>query len=374
MASSAPLPVLNAGVSNLAHTAAASPVPGVVSPQLDAASRAITSIHDHRHSVADQSNNAPTFNSRGQAHPPGKGSGVRITSELAGPLSSTASGGAPDPFDRSASPRHRTRTELLAARRSAMRAPDSYDLGGDGVVDQREYFYATKFDANGDGTLDQEERGTAAALMKNAATKLVFLPPRGVRFHRNTFSRYNNAVLPGHNVLQVGGAILSEQLEGHAALARARMPGGGGAGGALGAVGAHLPAETAEAVGEVMLTGTSGVERGRGGVEVDLDTSDNVVNLHTAGARADFDRVQVKLGYRAELNASGSKLRSELLARRKAERAPALSYDIDGDGQVSARDFLRRAAGPHGHARARRGGARARGARGGRRRAGQVLH
>ena len=325
------------------HTAAARtaavPVAGVVAPHLESAARAITSIHDQRHTVGDQANPAPTFNSRGQAHFPGKGSGLRITSELAGPLPHTLTGGLPDPFDRQSPSLHRTRTELLAARRSAMRAPASYDLGGDGAVDQKEYFYATKFDANGDGTLDQEERETASALMKNAATKLVFIPPRGVKFHRNTFSRYSNAVLPGHNVVQVKGAILSEQLEGHAALARAKMPGGGGASGALGERGAHLPPDVAEAVGELMLTGTSGASRCKG-VEVDLDMSDNVVNLHLAGARTDFDRVEIKPGYRPELHASGSKLRSELLARRKAARAPTLSYDVDGDGQVSARDFF----------------------------------
>jgi hypothetical protein len=322
-----------------ASRTAQAPAADVPAPHMDSTARAITSIHDFRHTVADQGNNAPTYNSLGQARLPGKGSGVRITSEVAGPLASTASGLASDPFDRASPSKHRTRTELLAARRNAMRAPDSYDLGGDCVVDQKEYFYATKFDVNGDGSIDQAERETAAQLMKSAASNLIFLAPRAVTTHRNAFSRYNNAVVPGHNVVQVRGAIVSEQLEGTAALARSLLPGGGGPASALGATGTHLPHDVAEKVGEVLLTGTSGASRCRG-VEVDMDTSDNVINLHLAGAKADFDRVQVKLGYRAELNASGSKLRSELLAKRKAARVPQLSYDVDGDGQVSARDFF----------------------------------
>jgi hypothetical protein len=119
-APSVPLPRLNAQRSAHSFTAT-SPVPGVVPPQLDAASRAITSIHDFRHSVADMANAAPTYNSLGQAHKPGRSSGVRITSEVAGPLAFTATGALPaaDPFDRASPSQHRTRSELLAARRSA---------------------------------------------------------------------------------------------------------------------------------------------------------------------------------------------------------------------------------------------------------------
>jgi len=220
-----------------------------------------------------------------------------------------------------------------------MRAPDSFDLGGDGVVDQKEYFYATKFDANGDGDISQEERLTASQLMKSAATDLVFLSPRMAKFHKNAFSRYSQAVVPGHHTLQQHGAIMSEQLGGYAELTRSRLPGGKGPGGAVGAAGAHLPPDIADFVGETLLTGVSGASR-FSGVEVDLDTSDNVVNLHTEGSKPDFDRVEVKTQFRPELYASGAKLRSELLAKRKAARVPSLTYDLDGDGAVSARDFF----------------------------------
>ena len=162
-----------------------------IAPHHESIARSITSINDFRHTTAETSNNAPTYDTSGRAHFPGKGSGTRITGETAGPLRSTASGLASDPFDRFSPSQPRTRTELLAARRSAMRAPLSYDLGGDGVVDQKEYFYATKFDANGDGEISQGERETAGQMMRSAASDKVFLSPRGAKFHRNAFSRYS---------------------------------------------------------------------------------------------------------------------------------------------------------------------------------------
>lgn len=328
-------------VSAAAQTALTS-VPNVVSPLLDSSARAVTSIADFRHTAAATANVHPTYSSTGHPHPPGKSSGIRITTERAGALPSTASGAPLDPFagggGGGGSPRHRTRSELLAARRAAARAPDSYDLGGDGVVDPKEYFYATKFDANGDGDLSQEERETARGLMKSAASNLVFVSPRGAP-QRGAFTRYSHAVVPGHNVTQHHGAIISEQLEGYAALTRSKLPGGGGPAAAVGPRGAHLPPDIAEKVGTTLMTGTAGAQRGVG-VEVDLDTSDNVTALHVEGAAPDFDRVVVKPGFRAELARSGAKLRSELLAKRRAAAVPSMSYDLDGDGAVSARDFF----------------------------------
>jgi hypothetical protein len=328
-------------VSPAAQTALTS-VPNVVSPLLDSSARAVTSIADFRHTAAATANVHPTYSSTGHPHPPGKSSGIRITTERAGALPSTASGAPLDPFagggGGGGSPRHRTRSELLAARRAAARAPDSYDLGGDGVVDPKEYFYATKFDANGDGDLSQEERETARGLMKSAASNLVFVSPRGAP-QRGAFTRYSHAVVPGHNVTQHHGAIISEQLEGYAALTRSKLPGGGGPAAAVGPRGAHLPPDIAEKVGTTLMTGTAGAQRGVG-VEVDLDTSDNVTALHVEGAAPDFDRVVVKPGFRAELARSGAKLRSELLAKRRAAALPSMSYDLDGDGAVSARDFF----------------------------------
>jgi hypothetical protein len=313
-------------------------VPRVVPPLLDATSRNLTSINDSRHTVAQMANCAPTFTTRGEMHTPGKATGVRITSERAGPLGGTASGTALDTFGASPS-RHRTRTELLAARRDAQRAPASYDLDGDATVSQREFFYATKFDTNGDGDLSQAEREEASRLMKSEASKLVFLSTGGLGPVRGNFSRYSPAVIAGHRVVQQHGAIISEQLEGYAALTRSRLAGGEGPAAALNGVGDHLPPDVARKVGETMLVGNAGAQRGAG-VDVDLDTSDNVVAYHMDGAENDFDRVQVKLGYRKERYQSGSKLLSELKARRKAENKPDLTYDADGDSAVSNRDYF----------------------------------
>ena len=247
MATSPAPPQLNAMVSPSVQTGLTS-VSNVVPPLLDSSARAITSVSDFRHTAAATANVHPTYSSTGHPHPPGKSSGLRITTERLGALSSTATGAPLDPFSGGGgggSPRHRTRSELLAARRAAARAPDSYDLGGDGMVDQKEYFYATKFDANGDGDLSQEERETARGLMKSAASNLVFLSPRGAP-QNGAFSRHSHAVVPGHNVVQLNGAIISEQLEGYAALTRSKLPGGGGPAAAVGPRGAHLPPEVAE--------------------------------------------------------------------------------------------------------------------------------
>lgn len=284
------------------------------------------------------SNCAPTFTTRGEMHAPGKATGLRITSERAGSLSGTSSGAALDAFGASPS-RHRTRTELLAARRDAQRAPASYDLDGDATVSQREFFYATKFDTNGDGDLSQAEREEASRLMKSEASKLIFLSTGGLGPVRGNFSRYSPAVVSGHRVVQQHGAIMSEQLEGYAALTRSRLAGGGGPAAALHGYGDHLPPDIAQKVGETLLVGNAGAQRGAG-VDVDVDTSDNVVAYHMDGAENDYDRVQVKLGYRKERYASGSKLLSELKARRKAENKPDLTYDADGDGAVSNRDYF----------------------------------
>ena len=55
-------------------------------------------------------------------------------------------------------PKHKTRSELLAARRAEKTADPSYDLDCDGVVGQRDMFIAKRFDFNRDSKLDHLER------------------------------------------------------------------------------------------------------------------------------------------------------------------------------------------------------------------------
>jgi len=363
-------------------------VPGVAPPALDAAARNMTSLHDFRHTVAQAANAAPTFSAGGVMHAPGKASGLRITTERAGAPPGTRDGAAAEVWGGgggggggggsggggagSPAPLARTRTGLLAARRAAARAPASYDLDGDLAVGQREFYWATQFDANGDGTLSPGERAEAARLMRAAASRVVFLSTAPGGRIRGNFSRHPPAhsVQTGHHTVQIEGAVVSEQLEGVTALAHARLDGGEfGAAATLGRAGAHLPPALADAVGTVLLGSTVGATRGAG-AEVAADAAATVAAYHAAGAPPpDFDGVTVKPAFRAELHASGATLASDLRARRKAAAAPDLTYDVDGDGGVSNRDYFfatrQDRAGTHTLSRAARAAAAAEAAGGG---------
>jgi uncharacterized protein (DUF2141 family) len=51
----------------------------------------------------------------------------------------------------------RTRTVMLKERRMAKIPDNTYDLDGDGSVNERDYALAKMFDKDGDGKLNQEE-------------------------------------------------------------------------------------------------------------------------------------------------------------------------------------------------------------------------
>jgi hypothetical protein len=124
------------------------------------------------------SSSAPSYNSLGQALPPGKGHGVAIATARG--LPHTVSGSIKDPFKRyddhiAGAPHEsaasaaaaaagggvgagdsgplfafagrppRTLSELRAQRKLAMRADPSYDLDGDGTVSQKDYFFASEW-------------------------------------------------------------------------------------------------------------------------------------------------------------------------------------------------------------------------------------
>lgn len=90
-------------------------------------------------------------------------------------------------------PRFRTKHDLLRARRKE-RIPDaSYDLDGDGVVSQKDYFYAKRFDADGNGRLSASERQEARSAMKSG--KFTHL----------------SASTSGQRIMQRDGVVLSEE-------------------------------------------------------------------------------------------------------------------------------------------------------------------
>ena len=70
--------------------------------------------------------------------------------------------------------RHKTRSELLAARRAEWRPPISYDFDGDGYVDNLELFIGCRLDTNKDGRIDTAERRQANALLEEMQANYVF--------------------------------------------------------------------------------------------------------------------------------------------------------------------------------------------------------
>lgn len=71
-------------------------------------------------------------------------------------------------------PKHKTRSEMLEARRRAMLPPLSYDFNGDGVVDNFELFLGTRLDTNGDGEISQTERARGKELLEELKKNFVF--------------------------------------------------------------------------------------------------------------------------------------------------------------------------------------------------------
>lgn len=70
--------------------------------------------------------------------------------------------------------RHKTRSELLSARRAEWRPPMSYDFDGDGYVDNLELFIGCRLDTNKDGRIDTAERKQAAVLLHEMQENYVF--------------------------------------------------------------------------------------------------------------------------------------------------------------------------------------------------------
>ena len=81
---------------------------------------------------------------------------------------------------------------------------------------------------------------------------------------------------------------------------------------------------------------------GAGGKQVhDVMMTDEgrVAMMHVAGVQYDFDQIPTKPQFRPALLSSGSTTRSELLLRRRGEKYPDLSMDLDGDGALDEQEL-----------------------------------
>ena len=209
--------------------------------------------------------------------------------------------------------------ELVFQRKIAGRADMSFDLDGDGMVSQKDFFFATRFDKDGSGVLDPAERLAAAKAMKEGF---------GSEFH---FVRTSGPSDKHHRIMQQDGVVMTEEGAGggYAKLARARRDNAVVKIGADGNIkderegdAAAAAAAEREAVHDVLMTG-----EGRVAME------------HVRGVQYDFDLIPTKPQFRPALVQSGSSTRSELLLRRRGEKYPDLSMDLDGDGAVSQADY-----------------------------------
>jgi len=79
-------------------------------------------------------------------------------------------------------PKHRTRTELLEARRKSKIPDPTFDLDGDGIVSREEYILSVKYDKDRDGKLCTPERDAALRALKDnhPLTKFTSTRPKTV--------------------------------------------------------------------------------------------------------------------------------------------------------------------------------------------------
>ena len=78
-----------------------------------------------------------------------------------------------------------THTLLLEKRRATNLPDQSYDLNGDGIVDQKDYAIARQFDANKNNKLTPEERAKAMeAITKGYEKQFVYVSAEVANHHR----------------------------------------------------------------------------------------------------------------------------------------------------------------------------------------------
>jgi hypothetical protein len=217
-----------------------------------------------------------------------------------------------------AKPPKKTLSDMRFQRRMAQRADPSFDIDGDGTVSQTDFFFATRFDTSGDGHLSTQEKLDARKIMKEEEAKFMFIKGGPAE----TFA---------HRVQQKDGVVMSEQLEGGWDALTRSTKGTSSQG--------ELPFVVQGASGALVSgTGTAGIQKAN--IDIDMDDSDNVALMHTKGQVFDYENVCVKPAYRVELDKSGLKSLADLRFKRKIAQRADQSFDLDGDGQVSQKDFF----------------------------------
>ena len=100
--------------------------------------------------------------------PKGKGAGIHIhkpgvyNNELAAPV-------IPGKWNQE--PAHKVVAELKETRRKENLPHHSFDVDGDGVVSQLDFFYASQFDKDGDGKLNKQVRLSCCEWERSAAPR-----------------------------------------------------------------------------------------------------------------------------------------------------------------------------------------------------------
>jgi len=100
-------------------------------------------------------------------------------------------------------PTFKTRSELLAQRKEAMKPDASFDLDGDGVVGVREFYFAARMDKDASGTLNVEEKLEGLQDMRQNMNKIMFVDNAGKAHERQAGNQYR--------IIQQDGQIILDQ-------------------------------------------------------------------------------------------------------------------------------------------------------------------
>lgn len=100
-------------------------------------------------------------------------------------------------------PVYKTRSELLAQRKEALKPDASYDLDGDGVVGVREYYFAARMDKDVSGQLDSKEKLQGLKDLQENISSVMFVDNAGQRNARQAGNQYR--------IIQQDGKILLDQ-------------------------------------------------------------------------------------------------------------------------------------------------------------------
>lgn len=103
----------------------------------------------------------PAYDIYGNQLRPGKGAGLL---QQAPGVFNTADGKVSVPPAWKGHPKHTRPSQVREARRQEFIAHPSFDLDGDGVVNQRDYFFAKQFDKDGDGKLNAKVGGVGVTV------------------------------------------------------------------------------------------------------------------------------------------------------------------------------------------------------------------